>query len=123
MFTKVHLTFENDHLLQRDRRDFDDLWLLLNIGEDKVEYHVGCGYKPAVGELVIVDEADTFMLSNPEGFATLVQECCCLCFTATPDSGDVKGAEAKVVSALKFQKFHYLLEDDLKASSSAVASL
>jgi len=112
MFTKVHLIFENNHLLARDKSDFESYWLLLGYGEDKIEYHVGCcGFKPAVGELVIVDEADTFMLGDPVGFATFIDECCCLCFTATPDNCDAKGTEAKVISALKFHKYSYLLDN------------
>ena len=64
------------------------------------------------GELVIVDEADTFMLNNPEKFAALIQECCCICFTATPDNCDPNGVEAKVTATLKFKKLHYMIDEE-----------
>ena len=44
MFTKVHIVFENEHLLKRDRADFEDYWLLLSYESDKIEYHVGCDF-------------------------------------------------------------------------------
>ena len=30
-----------------------------------VEYHLGLEFKPAFSELIIVDEADTFMFNDP----------------------------------------------------------
>lgn len=62
MFTKVHLVFENEHLLSRDKRDFESYWDLLMYGDDKVQYHVGIDFKPGATELIIIDEADIFML-------------------------------------------------------------
>ena len=94
--------FENEHLLQRDKTDFDSYWVLLNYDKDKVEYHVGIDFTPQSGELIIVDEADTFMLNDPERFDMLIQEHKCLCFTATPDNCDPQGVEAKIISSLKF---------------------
>jgi late competence protein required for DNA uptake (superfamily II DNA/RNA helicase) len=73
---------------------------------------LGCEFKAAPNELVIVDEADTFMFSNSRSFAAMIEECCCICFTATPDNCDVKGIEAKVVNGLKFPKYSYVLEQD-----------
>jgi hypothetical protein len=34
MFTKVHIVFDNKHLLDRDHADFEDYWMLLSYGED-----------------------------------------------------------------------------------------
>jgi hypothetical protein len=66
MFTKVHLVFENKHLMERDQQDFEDYWILLSCEDNKIEYHVGLDFKPAAGELVIIDEADTFIFSKTE---------------------------------------------------------
>ena len=110
-FTKVHLVFENEHLLDRDRADFESYWILLGYEDSSyVEYHLGCEFKAAQGELVIVDEADTFIFNEPQAFSAMVEECCCICFTATPDNCDAKGVEAKVISALKFFKCNYILD-------------
>ena len=45
MFKKVYLVFDNKHLMERDRADFQDLWRLVGC-ENKVEYHVGCDFEP-----------------------------------------------------------------------------
>jgi len=96
MFTKVHFVFENEHLKKRDEDDFDEMWTLLSFDRSKVEYHVDLCFTPTDKELVIIDEADTFMLGDPEGFTTKTSGCACVCFTATPDNCDEKGTEAKM---------------------------
>jgi hypothetical protein len=95
MFTKVHLVFESKHLMERDQQDFEDYWILLGFDESKVEYHIGLDFSPAANELIIVDEADTFIFNDTEKFATLIAENACLCFTATPDNCDPKGARQR----------------------------
>lgn len=113
MCTKVSLVFENQHLLDRDQADFADLWDLLSY-ESEIVYRVGCNFTPAKDELVIFDEADTFMLNDTEQFIKLVNDCACLCFTATPDNCDDKGVEAKLIKALGFNKYEYMIEPEAK---------
>jgi hypothetical protein len=50
------------------------------------------------------------MLNDTENFIKLVNECACLCFTATPDNCDEKGIEAKIINALGFEKYEYIVE-------------
>lgn len=64
MFSKVHIVFENEHLKNRDLRDFESLWVLLGC-VDKVEYHVGYKFKTEESSLIIVDESDTAMFESP----------------------------------------------------------
>ena len=68
MFTKVHMVFDNGHLLNRDRVDFEDYWLLLSYCDDRIEYHTGFDFKVGLNELVIVDEADALMFKDPIKF-------------------------------------------------------
>jgi len=56
----VYLVFDNEHLMERDRADFEDLWRLAGC-QDKVEYHVGYDFKPAENSLILVDESDRVM--------------------------------------------------------------
>jgi hypothetical protein len=58
--------------------------------------------------LVIVDESDTATFNTPDAFIKLINGRACVCFTATPDNCDGKGVEAKVISALKLEVFHYV---------------
>lgn len=117
MFSKVHLVFENKHLMERDQQDFEDYWILLSCDESKIEYHVGLDFQPAANELIIVDEADTFIFNETDRFTALIAESACLCYTATPDNCDPKGVEKKMVSALGFQKYNYILDEQMKKPS------
>lgn len=107
MFSAVHISFENAALMNRDKADFESLWILLDC-VNKVHYHVGCDFPTNEGELVIVDESDTAMFNTPDAFIKMVDGRACICFTATPTNGDDKGAEAKVISALKLDVFQYV---------------
>jgi preprotein translocase subunit SecA len=57
---KVHLVFENQYLMERDRADFYSMFEMCDLAE-KIEYHVGIDFRPAEKEVVIVDEADCFV--------------------------------------------------------------
>jgi hypothetical protein len=83
---KVHLVFESKHLMERDIKDFEAYWMLLDYDIAQVEYHLGCDFKPAYGELIIVDEADAIMFKDPIKFNELIDGCLVLGFTATPDN-------------------------------------
>lgn len=59
--------------------------------------------------MVIVDEADALLYSGPEKFRDFVAKCACICFTATPDDQNPIGADIKVLTAMKFANYHYVL--------------
>jgi hypothetical protein len=95
--TKVHLVYENTHLMERDKANFELLWLFLDFNDGiDFEYHVGIDFKPASGDLIIIDEADCFIFNNSEAFFNLIKENACICFTATPDNKDLNGVETRL---------------------------
>ena len=106
MFTKVHISFDNETLKTRDLKDFESLWILLGC-QEKVQYHVGRDFAAEETELIIVDESDTATFDSPERFAGLIDGRACICFTATPDNCDGRGIEAQVVQALQFKQYAY----------------
>lgn len=108
--TKVHLVFDSKHLMERDRNDFKAYWLLLGYDESQVEYHLGCNFEPTEGGLVIVDEIDAIMFKDPIKFNEVVSGCLVIGFTATPDNFKADGAENRILSLLKFQKYHYVFD-------------
>lgn len=110
MFTKVHFVFQYNHHSKRDEKDFEDYWELLQL-ESMVEYHTGLSFDYQPRQLVIIDEADTFMLGDPQGFVKFIQSTACVCFTATPDTGNPTGSEARVVQALKFKRRDYIIDN------------
>jgi hypothetical protein len=57
------------------------------------------------GEIILVDEADEFILSDPARFAEKIQNHNCICLTATPDNDDSQGAEREVLKLLGFRMF------------------
>lgn len=60
------------------------------------------------GALIIVDEADSIMYDNPSAFHTFIQGNCCIAFTATPDDGETKGIEAKILKHMTFKRLDYI---------------
>jgi hypothetical protein len=58
---------------------------------------------------VIIDEADALMYGNPEKFREFIAANAWICFTATPDDQDPDGMDAKVLVAMKFARYHYIL--------------
>jgi len=119
-FTKVHVVFESNHFMERDHADLAEFWILLGYDENQIQYHVGCNFIPAKGELVIFDEADVPMLDHTEKFIKLVDKCACLCFTATP--GEMN-AETQLASTLGFIKHDYMIEPEYVAAVANVAAL
>jgi len=84
---KVHLVFDNIHLLERDKVDFNDLWTQAGCS-DKIKYHVGCDFMPEENSLILVDESDLVMFEQPKSFADFINGKFCICFTATPNNCD-----------------------------------
>lgn len=120
MFKKVHLVFENAHLLKRDKEDFDSFWLILGYSEEQIEYHVGIDFECSEGDLILVDEADTFMLNQTEKFSIFINDNGCVCFTATPDNSDTKGAEANLIATLDFKRIKYMINNDIEVNDEEI---
>lgn len=91
MFDSIHLVYDKTDLMARDKKDFEDYWELLD-RFDNVFYHDKLP-TPKKGDLIIVDEADVFIFSDPALFAKIIESCACICFTATPHDGDKQGSE------------------------------
>jgi hypothetical protein len=104
------MVYENQYLLDVDKADFADVYVMLGYDESRIEHHISLDFVCKDGELAVIDEADRPMFRDPSAFKLFAAEACCLCFTATPDDQDTKGIERKVVSAFEFQRFHYSLD-------------
>ena len=107
VYTKVHLVYDCKQLMERDQAEF--IGYLGLIEEGQVEYHIGIDFVVNDGELVLVDEADSLMYSNPEKFRDFVAKCACICFTATPDDQNKDSMDDRVLKAMTFAKYHYIL--------------
>lgn len=70
IFDTIHILYNNEDLMKRDVEMFNEYWLLLDI-QDKVKYHYEM-FKPKKGELLIVDEADEFVLMKPKEFVQMI---------------------------------------------------
>ena len=96
--------------MMRDVNDFESYWLLLGYDETKVEFHVGFDHwKPAQGELLIIDEIDHFVFKDPIAFNEFVDSCLLLGFTATPDDFKPAGAERNITSLFQLKRFNYII--------------
>jgi hypothetical protein len=93
----IYIVHENNHLMERDQKDFQVYWTLLSINSTVVKYQVGLDFAPEPNSLIIFDEADTFMLGDTGKFTKLINGCFCICLTATPDNLDAEGAHRLVI--------------------------
>ncbi len=89
---KVHMVFANTRLMDRDKAEFHQFWLLSGVSE-KVFYQVGTGFSCESGDLLVVDESDFLIFKDPVVFSALSTKCRCICLTATPDDNNYGGAE------------------------------
>ncbi|CDW79640.1 UNKNOWN [Stylonychia lemnae] len=107
--TRIHMVFPNEELKERDRADFQNLFLFQTEGEDMISYHVGIDFIQIDNSLIIVDEANYFMFEDPPKFKLFLQNSPYICFTATPANSIV---EKNVAAELKFEQYSYSLNDD-----------
>lgn len=91
--------------MKRDQREFESWWTLNALGSSTV-YHTGLDFEYQVGEIILIDEADELILSNPTKFSTKFSNNHCICLTATPDNADKDGVEREVISFLGFKIFN-----------------
>lgn len=96
---------------------------LLGLTEEVAEYKEGLDFVPEPNSLIIFDEADTFMLKDTERFAALINGCFCICFTATPDNGDAKGVQRRVLTTLHFSMHNYVLDAQSNQSQMEVDTI
>jgi hypothetical protein len=52
------------------------------------------------GDIILIDEADEIILSDPAKFKDKIQANRCICLTATPDNADKLGVEREVLKLL-----------------------
>ena len=63
------------------------------------------------------------MLKDTERFAALINGCFCICFTATPDNGDAKGVQRRVLTTLHFSMHNYVLDAQSNQSQMEVDTI
>lgn len=89
---EVHIVYLNEVLQKKDQDDFRDLWALIPKGM-MVHYHADICFAPASNSVVIIDESDEHMFSNPSIFTKLTKKAPCICLTATCAENFEKGIE------------------------------
>ena len=62
--SRVHMVFPNKYLLNRDKRDFEIDWKLRSM-EDRVVYHCDIDFECLPTDIIIYDEADDFIFTDP----------------------------------------------------------
>ena len=99
----------NEVLMKKDQEDFQDLWAVMPHGE-KVLYHSNIDFTPGPNSVVLVDENDEHMFSNPTAFLRFVRKSICVCLTATPADDATGGIERSVLKAIEFKVFENLVD-------------
>ena len=106
--------------MERDKKEFNH-WLVLNAIDSKVEFQVGLDFECQQGEIILVDEADELILSNPARFMEKIQQLKCICLTATPDNDDSQGVEREVLKHMGFSIFNGQATNSDPASTNAIS--
>ena len=58
--------------------------------------------------ILVIDESDTLIFDDePSAFQEMMTKSRCICFTATPDDNNIKGAERQVITDLGLTKLEY----------------
>ena len=61
------MVFPNEYLMNRDKRDFEIYWKLRSM-EDRVVYHCDIDFVCLPTDMIICDEADDFIFTDPTKF-------------------------------------------------------
>jgi hypothetical protein len=86
--------------------DYAYFWKLAGLA-DRVSHHVGLDFKRIDGSILVIDESDTIIFNDPNAFKEMMAVSRCICFTATPDDNNRKGAERQVITDIGLTKFEY----------------
>lgn len=100
--TQVHLVYNNEHLLNRDKKTFEELIVLASLSDDSLQFQLGLDFVRGKDDIVIIDEADSMIFADPEHFKAFTHNTRCICLTATPDDQDGQGMEKAIIDALSF---------------------
>ena len=63
---KIEFIVPSEYLMRRDRKQFQQLWNI--VGADRICYHTTMSGGSKDNTLTIIDEADDFLLANPNNF-------------------------------------------------------
>lgn len=105
---KVHLVFTNAVLMDKDKVDFEALWILSDL-KTKVVYHEDIAFIVEEGELVIFDEADEYIYDNPTAFVDFIKKHMCVCLTATSGGNNQEAAERAILDHIGLKVFENAL--------------
>ena len=61
---KVHFVYPNKMLMMREVDEFSDYWRLSDC-ENRISYHCSLDFRHRQGDLILIDEADAFLLQEP----------------------------------------------------------
>ena len=107
---KVHIIYLNEVLKNKDQNDFKDLKVLCPRG-DLVEYHSDLNFQPSLKSVLIFDESDELIFSDPAAFRKFIKKSYCICLTATCAEDSVAGIERSVLQSMNFKIFEHLCDD------------
>lgn len=113
----VHMVFPSQRLMQRDLEEFAYFWMLAGLA-DRVSYHVSLDFEYVEGSILVIDESDTLIFNDPHAFKLMMTMSRCICFTATPDDNNRKGAERQVLADIGLSKFEYGYPAELTAAAT-----
>lgn len=68
-----------------------------NLEENCISFRLGLDFHREPTDIILVDEADQLIFSDPDSFKVLSQENKCICLTATCDDNDAQGIKRSII--------------------------
>jgi len=66
-YKRVHFVYPTESLKAREQEEFADYWAKSGTS-DSISYHTNLSFKMTEGEIIINDEADHLMFTDPKEF-------------------------------------------------------
>ena len=88
----VHIVYLNKVLQAKDQKDFEELWNMIPKGMG-VHYHSDIIFQPKLHSVIIIDESDDLVFTDPAAFMKFTRNRACICLTASPADKAERGIE------------------------------
>ena len=106
---RINLVFASEILKKKDIEDFEDLYTLMNASE-KVERYTNIDFSTGPNSIVLLDDCDDLVLSNPSAFLKFSKRTTCIVLSATASESYAGGIEGNVLKKMKFQVFKDIIK-------------
>ena len=115
----VHIVIPSKGLLRRDQQEFADYWVYGG-NQASIRYHSDISFQVGQGHIVLIDEADKLIFSDPCKLKKLLDKCPTICFTASCPDAQEESLERRIFTKLRLDISEYWPTKIAKPSDARV---